>query len=44
MNDTIISAIIAASVAFIGFIFTYITTRQQLKIKQEQLNLERKKT
>jgi hypothetical protein len=50
MDNTIISALIAACVTIIGVIFTYITTKQQLRIqskdmdlKKDQLDLERKK-
>ena len=49
MDTTITSALIAGFVAFIGVIFTFISTKQQLKIqsqemklKQEQINQELK--
>ena len=50
MDTTIVSAIIAALVTSFGVIITYLTTKQQLKlklkevnIKQEELEIERKK-
>jgi len=42
MNTALISASIAAIVSFLGIIFTFISTKQQLKLQSKEVELKQK--